>query len=87
MCINDKNNTKYINLEINNKEETKEKMIYIIKALAEKGYSPTKQLSGYVMSGDPTYITSYLDARKYIQTLEREEIIELMIEMFIENTV
>lgn len=48
-------------------------------ALEEKGYNPVNQLVGYIMSGDPTYITSYKDARKLIRQVERDEILELIV--------
>ena len=48
-------------------------------ALKEKGYNPVNQIVGYIMSGDPTYITSYKDARKLIRQVERDEILELIV--------
>lgn len=50
------------------------RMVY--EALVEKGYNPIYQLTGYIMSGDPTYITSYKNARSLIMKVERDEIIE-----------
>ena len=55
------------------------------EALAEKGYNPVSQVVGYVMSGDPTYITSYKNARSLIMKVERDEIIEVLFEDYIEN--
>ena len=57
-------------------EETLKK---VKTALEEKGYNPVNQLVGYIMSGDPTYITSYKDARKLIRQVERDEILELIV--------
>ena len=48
-------------------------------ALEEKGYNPVNQLAGYIMSGEPTYITSYKDARKLIRQIERDEILEFVL--------
>ena len=48
----------------------------VYQALIEKGYNPIYQLTGYIMSGDPTYITSYKGARSLIMKVERDEIIE-----------
>ena len=45
-------------------------------ALTEKGYNPISQIVGYIMSGDPTYITSYKDARNIIKKLDRDELLE-----------
>lgn len=58
-------------------------MVY--EALAEKGYNPVSQLVGYIMSGDPTYITSYKNARSLIMKVERDEIIEVLFEDYIQN--
>lgn len=55
----------------------------IYNALKEKGYDPLSQLVGYVMSGDPTYITSYKNARSMIAKLERDEIIEELFAFYI----
>ena len=48
----------------------------VYDALKEKGYDPINQLVGYIISGDPTYITSYKNARYLIRRLERDEILE-----------
>lgn len=52
-------------------------------ALLEKGYNPVNQIVGYIMSGDPTYITSHNDARNLIQKLERDEIIEEFVKRYL----
>ena len=54
-------------------------------ALDEKGYNPVSQIVGYVMSGDPTYITSYNGARSLIMKVERDEIIEELLEDYIKH--
>jgi uncharacterized protein (UPF0297 family) len=54
-------------------------------AMTEKGYNPVNQLVGYIISGDPTYITSYKDARKNISKLERDEILEEIIKFYVKN--
>ncbi|MGB4337532.1 MAG: IreB family regulatory phosphoprotein, partial [Bacillota bacterium] len=51
----------------------------VIEALAEKGYNPVNQLVGYLLSGDPTYITSHKNARNTIRRVERDEIIEELV--------
>lgn len=55
----------------------------VYEALSEKGYNPVNQIVGYVMSGDPTYITSYKNARSLIMKVERDEIIEVLLENYI----
>lgn len=57
----------------------------INKALVEKGYNPANQIVGYVMSGDPTYITSHGDARQLIQKIERDELLEELVKRYIKS--
>ncbi|MCR4427394.1 MAG: IreB family regulatory phosphoprotein [Firmicutes bacterium] len=52
-------------------------------ALAEKGYNPTNQLVGYLLSGDPTYITSHKNARNLIRKVERDEVIEELVRFYL----
>ena len=56
-------------------------------ALKEKGYNPESQIVGYIMSGDPTYITSYHDARYLISQVERDEILEELLRAYITNVI
>lgn len=62
--------------------ETKEILQEVYNALEERGYNPTNQLVGYLISGDPGYISSYKDARKKIQTIDRTKIVEVLLENF-----
>ena len=57
----------------------------VYKALNEKGYNPISQIVGYIMSGDPTYITSYKGARSLIMKVERDEILEELMRNYVEN--
>lgn len=57
----------------------------VYDALAEKGYDPVNQIVGYIMSGDPTYITSHNNARGIITKVERDELIEEAISFYIDN--
>ena len=59
------------------------KLVY--EALTEKGYNPVNQIVGYVISGDPTYITSHKSARSLIMKVERDEILEELLNVYIEN--
>ena len=68
--------------EKNNK--TKEILKEVFYALQEKGYNPINQIVGYILSGDPTYITSHKNARNLIRTLERDELLEKMVKSYIE---
>lgn len=63
-------------------EEIREKLNDVYNALEERGYSPTNQLVGYLISGDLGYISSHKDARKKIQSLDREKIVEVLLEEF-----
>ena len=64
--------------------ETKEIMKKVYEALVEKGYNPINQIVGYILSGDPTYITSHNNARNKIRTIERDELLEKMVRNFID---
>ena len=55
----------------------------VYEALVEKGYNPINQIVGYILSGDPTYITSHKDARNKIRTIERDELLEKMVKDYI----
>ncbi|MDO4976451.1 MAG: IreB family regulatory phosphoprotein [Eubacteriales bacterium] len=57
----------------------------VYEALTEKGYNPVNQIVGYIMSGDPTYITSYNNARSLIMKVERDEILEVLFENYIDT--
>ena len=54
-------------------------MTYVLSALKEKGYNPINQLVGYFISGDPTYITNYKGARGLIKRIDRDELLEVII--------
>ena len=56
----------------------------VYEALNEKGYNPISQIVGYIMSGDPTYITSYKGARSLIMKVERDEILEELMRNYVE---
>ena len=57
----------------------------VYEALNEKGYNPISQIVGYIMSGDPTYITSYKGARSLIMKVERDEILEELMRNYVES--
>lgn len=59
----------------------------VFAALKEKGYNPINQIVGYILSGDPAYITSYKDARSLIRSLERDELIEELVRSYLEKNV
>ena len=55
----------------------------VYKSLEEKGYNPINQIVGYILSGDPTYITSHNNARNLIRQIERDELLEKMVKNYI----
>ncbi len=67
--------------------EAGEILAKVYAALTEKGYNPISQIVGYIMSGDPTYITSHQSARSLITKLERDEILEELVQVYIESKV
>ena len=62
---------------------TKKTIKEVYKILEEKGYNPTNQIVGYLMSGDPGYITSYNNARNMIMQLDRNKLLEILVRNFI----
>ena len=75
--------TMSFNFEKEKKEKAKEILKEVYDALVEKGYNPINQIVGYILSGDPTYITSHNDARNKIRTIERDELLEKMVKKYI----
>lgn len=67
------------------KNEAREIMLQVCMALKEKGYNPVNQIVGYILSGDPTYITSYHNARSFICKLERDELLEEVVTFYLKN--
>lgn len=70
------NETMKINLEFDKAKEVREVISKVYEALKLKGYDPISQIVGYILSGDPTYITSYNGARGLIVKIERDELLE-----------
>ena len=64
------------NLDRMVKNEVQEILVSVYDALKDKGYNPINQIVGYILSGDPTYITSHMNARSIITKLERDELLE-----------
>jgi hypothetical protein len=68
-----------------NKMDVSQVIQLVYEALSEKGYNPVNQIVGYVMSGDPTYITSHNSARSLIMKVERDDILEELLSFYIEQ--
>ncbi len=77
---------KTMNFQVEREENAKAKDILkeVYQALTEKGYNPINQIVGYILSGDPTYITSHNNARNKIRAIERDELLEKMVKKYID---
>ncbi len=77
--------TMKINLEFDKSKEVKEIVSKVYEALRIKGYDPISQIVGYILSDDPTYITSYNGARGLIVKLERDELLEEFVKTYVSS--
>ena len=77
--------TQNLRLPTNAPESAAEIIEVVYQALKAKGHDPILQLVGYIISGDPTYITSYNNARSLIRRLERDELLEEFIRFYVEE--
>lgn len=82
--MQDLGNTQFFRVETDN-TSVKEILTEVYVALTEKGYNPVNQIVGYIMSGDPTYITSHKNARSLIMKVERDELVEELLTEYIKN--
>ena len=80
------NETMMFKVDRDKASEAREILLSIYAALNEKGYDPINQIVGYILSGDPTYITNHKDARSIIRRLERDELLEEIIRFYLENS-
>jgi len=79
------NETMMFNVDKEKINEAREILLTVYQALKEKGYNPINQIVGYILSGDPTYITSHKNARSIIRRLERDELLEEIIREYLEG--
>uniref|UniRef100_UPI0040572A9A IreB family regulatory phosphoprotein n=1 Tax=Agathobacter sp. TaxID=2021311 RepID=UPI0040572A9A len=79
------NNTQYFKVEKEPEIQVKDVLKMVFAAMQEKGYNPVSQIVGYIMSGDPTYITSHNNARSLIMKVERDELVEEVLKAYIKN--
>ncbi len=80
----DLGNTQYFKVQPDQETGVKKILSVVYEALSEKGYDPVNQIVGYIMSGDPTYITNYMGARSLIMKVERDELVEEIMNDYIE---
>lgn len=81
--VNDNENTLQFDFLKDKKDLTKEILSEVYNSLIKKGYNPVNQLVGYLISGDPTYITNYNGARALVRKLERDEILEEVLKVYL----
>lgn len=79
------NNTQYFKVQAEPVAQVKDVLNVVYQALTEKGYNPVNQIVGYIMSGDPTYITSHRNARSLIMKVERDELVEEVLKEYIKS--
>lgn len=85
--MSEKNSNKTVKFNVEQEEikDTRELINEVYKALEEKGYNPVNQLVGYLLSGDPAYITNHRSARNLIKKLDRDEILEDIIKYYLKG--
>ena len=79
--------TQYFKTAVDKQMEVSEVLAKVYESLTEKGYNPVNQMVGYIMSGDPTYITSCNGARSLIMKVERDELLEELLTHYIETKI
>ena len=83
--MKDITNTQFFQVETGPQIQAKDILEIVYNALVEKGYNPVNQIVGYIMSGDPTHITSYNGARSLVMKVERDEIVEELLKAYIRH--
>ena len=83
--MQDKNQTQFFKVEKEPEIQVKDVLEIVYRSLSEKGYNPLNQIVGYIMSGDPTYITSHNNARSLIMKVERDELVEELLSDYIKK--
>ena len=78
-------NTQQFQFGTSRDEIIKNIVMKVYASLEEKGYNPISQMVGYILSGDPTYITGHNGARALIMKIERDEIMEALVKFYVEN--
>ena len=80
-----RNNTQFFHVVKEQEYDVASILKDVYEALTEKGYNPVNQIVGYIMSGDPTYITSHKNARSLIMKVERDELVEELLTEYIKT--
>lgn len=66
-------------------DEIKNNLAYVYNSLKEKGYNPINQIVGYILSEDPTYITTHNNARSVIRRIDRDELMQKLVENYLKD--
>ena len=77
--------TRQFNINQEKDEEIKEIMTTVYRALEEKGYNPINQIVGYILSEDPTYITTHNNARSLIRKIDRDELLQVLVKSYLQH--
>jgi len=77
------NETMMFRVDKDNTNQAREILLTVYEALKEKGYNPISQIVGYILSGDPTYITNHKNARSIIRKIERDELLEELVRAYL----
>ena len=78
-------NTQCFEVQVEQELQVGDILKTVYQAMTEKGYNPVNQIVGYIMSGDPTYITSHKNARSLIMKVERDEILEELMKVYVDT--
>ena len=82
----DPNKTIQFSLKDEREETTRQILVTVYDALVEKGYNPINQIVGYILSEDPTYITTHNNARSLIRRLDRDELLQELVKEYLKNS-
>ena len=82
----DPNKTIQFSIKDEREEEMRQTMLTVYNALKEKGYNPISQIVGYILSEDPTYITTHNNARSLIRRLDRDELLQALVKIYLKSS-
>ena len=83
--MQDLKNTQYFKVEKEPEMKVSDVIDVVYHALSEKGYNPVNQIVGYILSEDPTYITTYNNARSLIRHIDRDELLQALVKSYLES--
>ena len=83
--MNDFGNTKFFEVDTEPEVGVKEVLETVYEALVEKGYNPINQIVGYILSEDPTYITTYNNARSLVRHIDRDELLQALVKNYLNS--